>query len=112
VSETPDHHLWTIVKRRCVPLGQPVPGDPLASRLEPVPHPHKLDLHNLTLAQAHAKTGAFIEAARRRGQREIEIITGRSGQIRTEFATWAIRNPGVRGIEPLNGGGAFRVRLR
>lgn len=107
-----DHYLWSIVRARCVPLGQPVPGDPVTARLEPAPKPGRLDLHNLTLAEAHVRTRAFIDEARASGKREIEIITGRSGKIRIEFPSWAAENDDVRAIEPLRGGGAYRVRLR
>jgi DNA-nicking Smr family endonuclease len=111
VKTPEDSKLWNIVKRRCVPLGQPVPGDPVTSRLEQAPRPRLLDLHHCTLEEAYSATREFIEHARDEGWREIEIVTGRSGQIRREFETWAVQNPKVRGIEPLHGGGAFRVKI-
>jgi DNA-nicking Smr family endonuclease len=106
-----DHHLWDIVKRRCTPLGEPLPSDTLG-RLYISLECDSLDLHNLTIREAHTRSLAFIDCAHEAGRGSIEIITGKSGEIRREFETWARLHPRVRGVEPLNGGGAFRIKLR
>lgn len=106
-----DAHLWDIVKKRCTPLGDPLPADTLG-RLYLSLEADSLDLHNLTIHEAHDRSRHFISCAREAGKGSVEIITGRSGEIRREFETWATLHPDVRGIQPLNGGGAFRVKLR
>lgn len=101
--------LWDVVKTRCTPLGQP--RDPNEPRLVVEHGPDTIDLHHLTIRDAHAR----VEQGLRYGARtmkEMTVITGRSGEIRREFPSWADLHPNVRRIEPLNGGGAFRVILR
>jgi dsDNA-specific endonuclease/ATPase MutS2 len=106
-----DAHLWDIVKKRCTPLGEPLPTDSMG-RLYLSLERDSLDLHHLTVQQAHDRSAEFIDCAHDAGKGSIEIITGRSGDIRREFETWAQLHPRVRSIEPLNGGGAFRIKLR
>lgn len=102
--------LWDIVKRRITPLGEPRgPGEP---RLVLVEEPGSLDLHNLTLQEAHASTRSYLGRCAKAGKRDVEVITGKSGKIRSEFVAWAMLDPNVRAIEELNGGGAFKVILR
>lgn len=102
--------LWNIVKTRITPLGEPRgPGEP---RLLALDEPGSLDLHNMTLQAAHRSTSDYLRRSARAGKRDVEVITGKSGQIRAEFVTWAKLNPDVKGVEELNGGGAFKVTLR
>ena len=42
----------------------------------------------------------------------ITVITGRSGQIAQEFPSWLHNRREIARVEPLNGGGAFRVTFR
>ena len=71
-----------------------------------------LDLHDLTLAQAHAATLAHIRQAHARHQRKIIVITGRSGLIAKEFSTWVDLNSLVTKRTVLNGGGAWKLWVR
>jgi DNA-nicking Smr family endonuclease len=71
-----------------------------------------LDLHGFTIQQAHSLARSFIQLAAREGRRGVTIITGKSGEIRREFPVWASLHENVRGVEELNGGGAFYVKLR
>jgi DNA-nicking Smr family endonuclease len=67
-----------------------------------------LDLHGMTLAEAHATTNAFLAHCH---ERSVTIVTGISGAIHREFPHWLDKHP-IGRIEPMNGGGAFRVHLR
>jgi DNA-nicking Smr family endonuclease len=72
-----------------------------------------LDLHGMTLNEAHAQTKkAVYEANVFYGLKYITIITGLSGQIRREFPFWIEALPEVKKLEVLNGGGAFKVFLK
>ncbi len=71
-----------------------------------------LDLHGLTVAQAHAQFKSFITQNSLRNSKYVTIITGLSGIIQREFPFWTISMPEIRRIETLNGGGAFKVYLR
>ena len=71
-----------------------------------------LDLHDLTLAQAHAATLSHIRQAHARHQRKIIVITGRSGLIAKEFSTWVDLNSLVTKRTILNGGGAWKLWVR
>lgn len=75
------------------------------------PDPRRIDLHGLTVHDAHQETRRFLDDSRARGIRDVTIITGRSGGIRDEFERW-MESSGVRRVEPLRNGGSYRVRLR
>lgn len=70
-----------------------------------------LDLHHLTLQQAHEASNAHLEQAYYLGIRKVQHITGKSGQISQEFETWAKLNPRVRKIQKQNDGGAWLLWL-
>ena len=78
-----------------------------------------LDLHGLTLEQAHTRLAAFIEAHVRAGSRELLVITGKSGQLAHEVPRWLtlsdmkIHVSMVSKASPRQGGeGALCVRLK
>lgn len=71
-----------------------------------------LDLHGLTLQQAHAEALAHVRAGKAAGLKYVTVITGLSGEIRREFRYWIEPLPEVRKVETLNGGGAFKVFLK
>lgn len=73
---------------------------------------YTLDLHGLSLHDAHARFTSFIWDAYDRGARYVTVITGRSGQIRVEFPEWAAKDRLIRYIEPLPNGGSFRVYVK
>lgn len=83
----------------------------------------RLDLHGLTLAEAHKRTQDFLASSAASGARALLIITGKgqggAGRIRHELPHWletASLRPLVQSIKaapPEQGGdGAFLVSLR
>jgi DNA-nicking Smr family endonuclease len=48
----------------------------------------KLDLHGMTINTAFLKVQEFIDHSYIIGNRELTIVTGKSGQISKEFASW------------------------
>lgn len=112
-----DQELWRQVTEGIIPIVfTPTaavirPTAPLVARHRPFRQ--TLDLHGLTLNEAHAQTKKVVYEARLfYGLKSITVITGLSGQIRREFPFWVEALPEVRRFEPLNGGGAFRVHLK
>lgn len=105
-----DAHLWTHVRRSVIPLGQPCPGRP--RRPDPEREPSAIDLHGDTIHRAYLRVRDTISAARAAGRRDLVVVTGRSGSIRGEFPSWAALHPGVIAMDPMHGGGAYRLRLR
>lgn len=81
------------------------------SVIQPTFLSHTLDLHGLTVQEAHDAAVKFVHSARTAGYKRVTIITGLSGQIRNEFPVWINSIPFVREISPVNGGGAFRVKF-
>lgn len=108
-----DHELWKRVTQSVAPL---VVGSSAATirSYASVWRPGlrtTLDLHGFTLNQAHETSRAFVQEARNKRYKYVTIITGKSGFIRKEFLVWASLMTGVRRVEPLNGGGAFKLYL-
>jgi len=108
-----DADLWKKVTKGLAPL-LPKPSAPVIRPAAPlVPRLHAqtstLDLHGMTLTEACAKTHNFVREARYAGLKSVVVITGLSGAIRREFPFWVENLPGVRKIDLLNGGGAFKV---
>jgi DNA-nicking Smr family endonuclease len=102
--------LWEYVKRSITPLGQgEIRRDP---RLEPYLPLESIDLHGDTIASAHTRTLGMVEEKRKAGVASFVVVTGKSGAICREFPHWMERANGVRSIEILNGGGAYRVTLK
>jgi hypothetical protein len=96
----------------------PMPAQPLAdasNRPRRLPAPVKplfkdrLDLHGLTVAQAHRKVSNLLDTS---GGRSATVVTGRSGVIRQEFHLWLQNDQRIRRVEELHGGGAFRIHFR
>ena len=48
----------------------------------------KLDLHDLNLEEAYDEFNEFINKAYSDNISKVEVITGKSGQIRREFPYW------------------------
>jgi DNA-nicking Smr family endonuclease len=83
----------------------------------------RLDLHGLTLVEAHRLTREFLHEAIDQGARAVLIITGKgqggSGAIRRELPHW-LEVPSLRPFvasvtlaDPRQGGeGAYRISLR
>lgn len=72
------------------------------------------DLHGMTVQQAFEHTRKLIERAFEYGLPQIQIITGKSGQIRQEFEAW-MENPSigqfVRYVRLMPTGGSYWVYL-
>jgi DNA-nicking Smr family endonuclease len=106
-----DGRVWRYVCRRVTPMGQHEvlrTAPPLRTKhAEPL-----LDLHNLTIASAHAAALDHIQRCSREGITKVTIVTGKSGPISTEFPHWLHNRSEVRRSAPLNDGGAWEVWLK
>jgi len=92
-----DAALWDELKGSVQPLDCGVAEQDLPPRLRvrrapPKPLAYCLDLHRMTLQEAHVATLQFILKHYKRGSKHIQIITGKGiegkGAIRSEFAGW------------------------
>ena len=72
----------------------------------------KLDLHGLTLEEAFDEFTDFIYEAYKNNFSKVEIVTGKSGQIRKEFPYWSENSHQIRSIEVSWHGGSFIVKLQ
>ena len=108
-----DSDVWCAYIKGVVPLGRRAiaPASPHTQRAVGPSLGHTLDLHGLTLTDAHAKTVELLSTGCYRF-RYVTIITGLSGAIRQEFLQWIDGYPMVQRIETINGGGGFRVHFR
>jgi DNA-nicking Smr family endonuclease len=70
-----------------------------------------LDLHGLTFEAAHIHTVMHVEQFAR-CVKSVTVITGKSGSMQEHLPRWLADHAMVRNIQPLNGGGAFRVWFR
>lgn len=111
ILTTDDRRVWRYVNRKVTPLGQP-------ERLRWLPpFPHRefsgtLDLHNLTIKDAHSAALSHVDRAALMGLEKVTVITGKSGPISAEFQHWIQGRSNVRRAVPLNDGGAWEVWLR
>jgi dsDNA-specific endonuclease/ATPase MutS2 len=111
-----DADLWKRVTEGSSPL-LPKPSAPVIRPDAPPVRRQRarfttLDLHGLTLQQAHSEVLTLIREAKHAGLKYVTVITGLSGQIRREFTYWVEHRPEVRKIDCLNGGGAFKIFLK
>ena len=72
----------------------------------------KLDLHGLTLEEAFEEFNDFIYEAYINNLPKVEIVTGKSGQIRKEFPYWSENNHQIKSISPSWHGGSYEVKLQ
>ena len=72
----------------------------------------KLDLHGFTLEDAFDEFTDFIYEAYNDNLSNVEIVTGKSGQIKKEFPFWSENNHQIRSIEASWHGGSFVVKLQ
>jgi DNA-nicking Smr family endonuclease len=101
--------LWEWVKRSITPMGKPVRNEPRFERWYPMP---SIDLHGQTVQDAHLRSAALVDQNRSNGVHSYVVVTGKSGVICREFPDWMEQNPAVQSVEPMNGGGAYRVKLK
>jgi hypothetical protein len=111
-QELADQYLWDFVKQRITPLGTPDPHQKPLSDASMVMASRCLDMHGMTIAEAHRSFKDWVSSLQASGTPNGVIITGKSGEIRREFPTWADLHPSIGQIEEMNGGGAFRVFIR
>lgn len=107
-----DEALWRAYIQDVAPLiKNSLPVKPTAPPLLILPRfGHTLDLHGLSLSVAYASTIEFLTDVHARF-RYATIITGLSGSIRHEFEHWLAGFP-IQRVEPINGGGGFRIYFR
>jgi hypothetical protein len=67
-----------------------------------------LDLHGYSLAEAHQLLRDHVSQWRER-LKWVTVITGKSGPMKEQVPLWAQAISGVKSVEPLNGGGAYRL---
>ena len=72
----------------------------------------KLDLHGLTLEEAFEEFTGFIYEAYTNNLSKVEIITGKSGQIRKEFPYWSENNHQIKTVTPSWHGGSYEVKIQ
>ena len=73
----------------------------------------RIDLHGLTLNEAHSMVAEIIKECYYRDEKTIQFITGRSGEMRREFPMWLENNSKVRECYEIGrAGGMFNVILR
>lgn len=110
-----DKDLWMSAMRETKSFA-PVDLSPssfprLALRERPIETVATVDLHGMTVQDAHAAVIQHLDIWRTRAK-FVSFITGQSGAIRREFAHWMQQYAAVRRIEPMNGGGAFKVYFK
>ena len=71
----------------------------------------KLDLHGFTLEDAYQEFTDFIFEAYQGSVSKVEVITGKSGQIRKEFPHWAESSHQIRYIEPSGHEGSIIIKI-
>lgn len=71
----------------------------------------KIDLHGLTLNEAHSLVAEIIKECYYSGEKTIRFITGRSGEMHREFPMWIENNQMIRECTQYGNGG-FIVFMR
>lgn len=110
-----DREIWKAATADCQPLSRvsrvtTTPSIPKMKRTywEPI-----LDLHNMSLEEAHSSTHEHIDNAVSLGWTRITLITGLSGKIKYEFETWLLKHrSNIKRINQKSGGGAYEIWLR
>lgn len=107
--DTSGNRLWQRVCQTVRAWGDPRPASPAPAPIfvPSTPSP-TIDLHGLTLWEAYQAVKAFVAET---PHRDVTIITGQ-GRMQLEVADWLSQCPRYRSHTTLNGGGAFRVRVR
>jgi DNA-nicking Smr family endonuclease len=106
--DTWNRFIENLQRSEVSPPSRSIYGDQSPSR--------RLDLHGMTIHDAWVNLREFVEAHSSMGNREVVVITGRSGKISHEFTQWCRQLEAVRSYEPIEtkGGkvGSYRLRLR
>jgi len=69
-----------------------------------------LDLHGFCLEQAYRMFLKHIEISKQYDFKYIQVITGKSGEMRREFSSW-LNKISYKKLEKLPGDGAFKIYL-
>ncbi len=73
----------------------------------------RLDLHGMTVSEAHGKVNNFFLEHLESQTESAVVITGKSGQISHEFQDWCKQIKGIRKVEPIidsrGGIGSYRI---
>jgi len=101
-----DVEVWNTFVKKVSQTGEPEYNPPSLYIAAPLT---ELDLHGLTLSEAHRYTMDFVDGA---SGKYVMVITGLSGQIKKEFPHWFSNHKTVRQIEEMNGGGAYKIHFK
>jgi DNA-nicking Smr family endonuclease len=115
-SSSDDQNEWLFAVQGV----RPIKSQPLVEK--PKPRVRKLerdlifthDLHGLTVDDAYRHVRQLVSESYEYGIGELRIITGKSGRIAREFASWMNTRhfqQYVRGVSLEHGGGSFIVYL-
>lgn len=89
------------------------PQEQLIPLKEPQSLKRRLDLHGMTVSEAHGKVNNFVAEHFEAQTENIIIITGKSGQISHEFQDWCKQIRCIRRVEPIvdsrGGIGSYRI---
>ena len=67
--------------------------------LRPYTPSTQLDLHGLTLQQAHEQLREFVREHQQAGTRQVTVITGKSGALLHELPRWCTSLEGVKSCQ-------------
>jgi DNA-nicking Smr family endonuclease len=112
-----DRALWKATTLDVTPLGAslgPAEGHVVVKVSAPrsVPYNPRVDLHGVTVHEAFGVVMDHVSQGAMLGYKKLTIITGRSGQINQELPRWMEKNPHVRSVVSMNGGGAWEVQMK
>lgn len=106
--ETWNRFIENLERSEVAPPSRFIYGDQSLSR--------RLDLHGMTIHEAWLNLREFVDAHREQGNKEVVVITGRSGRISHEFTQWCRQLVSVHSYEPIETKsgkvGSYRLRLR
>lgn len=87
------------------------------TKFTPVKMSRRLDLHGYTVHGAYNKLHEWIEEQIACGNKEVVVITGKSGQISSEFTAWVKNITNVKRFQSIKDkkgedGGSYRLFLK
>jgi len=92
------------------------PQETIIPMKEPQALKRRLDLHGMTVSEAHGKVNDFVADHNEAQTEHVVIITGKSGQIAHEFQDWCKQIRCIRRVEPIvdsrGGVGSYRIWLK
>lgn len=92
------------------------PEETIIPLKEPQSLKRRLDLHGMTVSEAHGKVLNFVAEHFESQSENMVVITGKSGQISYEFQEWCKQLRCIRRVEPIidsrGGIGSYRIWLK